>query len=110
MTDDVFDDLRSDGLEPEKKNIYDWRSDAWLWALRHPMGRRLIYDMLDKTMIGVSAFGGSAEITTLNAGKQMIGEYVLGMLNQLAPDAYTLMLKEQQQLKEATNDRQYTDE
>lgn len=68
--------------------------DAWESVLGSREGRRMIFDLLGVCHFGVSAFTGDNATTNFLAGKQKVGEYVMDMINSVAPNHYHLMTKE----------------
>lgn len=68
--------------------------EAMRLTLRTRAGRRVVYSLLGVCHYGVSAFGGTNEITNFNAGKQSVGEHLMRLLNLTSPEAFSLMVKE----------------
>ena len=67
------------------------------WLMRHPQGRRLMWDLLQVTgLFRNPAFdaGFDTNQTMFKAGQQNIGQYYLQRTVSMEPDGYHLMVKE----------------
>ena len=93
------------GEEP-KNDLADFRQrDSMRQVLSTRAGRRFVYELLGVCHYGRSAFAGEAVHTTnALAGKQLVGEWAMGLLNLTYPEAFSIMVKEAKE--DETNDRQ----
>ena len=105
MSNDLEDIIR-DTPEVDNNNIV--RSvDSIKSVLSFRAGRRFIYDLLGVCHFGRSPFSGEAVHTTnALAGKQLVGEWVMDLLTNAYPEAYSLMLKEAKEDNDHDNRKQ----
>ncbi|MEX8508461.1 MAG: endopeptidase [Leptothrix ochracea] len=82
-------------------------ADDFKWIVSNKRGRRFAYRLLDRCGVFRSSFTGNST-TFFNEGQRNIGLHLLGMLNEHAPEAYSLMLKEHNDHERSTNERPST--
>jgi hypothetical protein len=68
--------------------------DGWRFLLQSRAGRVVLRDLLIRCKFGMSAFAADSDTTMHITGRQAIGEEVMAFVNEVAPEAYYLMLKE----------------
>lgn len=72
-------------------------NEALNWIMRHPQGRRFMWDLLEVCGIfnnPAFAAGFDTNQTFFKAGQQNIGQYYLKQTVSLHADGYNLMVKE----------------
>ena len=63
--------------------------------MAHKQGRRVAYRLLADTGVFRNPFNHSGSVTAFNCGQMNVGQQFLARIMEHAPDAYTLMCKEQ---------------
>jgi hypothetical protein len=65
-------------------------------VLSTPRGRRFVWRVLAIARTYEQSFTGDPLTTAFNEGRRAVGNQILAELNETAPDAFVLMLREQQ--------------
>ncbi len=75
------------------------------WLVSSKRGRRIVWRFLDQSGVFRLSFNTNSMQMAFNEGNRNSGNRLLAMVNDVAPDAFTLMLKESKSDKpEQTND------
>ena len=64
------------------------------WLMKSRQGRRIVWRLLDKTGVFKTSFTGNSE-TFFREGQRNIGLMWLAQVNELCPEQYSEMIKEQ---------------
>jgi hypothetical protein len=107
MNHDPFDlaGQENDKREREKK----LRTDAYLaaedmkWLMGSKRGRRIAWRILERTGMYRSSFTGNSE-TYFREGMRNVGLMLMAQIHEVAPESYSLMMKEQNDRSNNSND------
>lgn len=81
--------------------------DAVRTAVSSRQGRHLLWAILQQTGLMSLSYTGEANSTSFNEGQRNTGIWLMAQLDQYAPDAFLIMMKESKE--DMTNDRRTTD-
>lgn len=94
MSIEEFDEPERTEQEREKsKRARQVQVDDFLWLMSDKRGRRIMWRLLGETRVFQSSFTGNSQ-TFFNEGTRNVGLKLLGEINELCPDRYVSMLKE----------------
>jgi aminopeptidase N len=75
------------------------------WQMAHKPGRRLAWRLLADTGVFRNPFNQSGSVMAFKAGEMNVGQRLLAEIMQHAPAAFTLMMQEAQEEKQAEKRR-----
>lgn len=108
MSKDRIDEILQDEQDPLTEEASERVKDAWSSIASSRRGRVVIRDLLLLTRFGKSALGYDTNHTMVNAGLQLVGEYLMEKLIEANPEGYALIIKEANEDEEY--DRQQRDD
>lgn len=73
------------------------RRRAWREVLKTPLGRRVVWDELERAGIFQTVFSTEALVMAHRSGRHDHGKELLAFVIELAPDLYVLMEREQRE-------------
>lgn len=88
---DEQNEAASKAAEDRRKELV---SD-FLWLMGDRRGRRIVWRMLSEAGVFRSSFSPEALTIAFNEGRRDSGLKLLAQTNELCPDLYTTMMKEQ---------------
>ena len=65
------------------------------WLMGSKRGRRITFRVLEGTGMYRSSFSDKALLTAFNEGQRNVGLMLMAQIHEVAPESYTLMMKEQ---------------
>lgn len=68
--------------------------DDFKWLMGHAQGRRIVSRLLEESGVHRTSFNHSGSLMAFNEGKRHIGLFLMAEIMEIAPDAYTKLLKE----------------
>jgi hypothetical protein len=83
-------------------------SEDFKWLMGSKRGRRIVWRLLERTGVYRSSFTGNSE-TFFREGQRNIGLMLMAQINECAPEQYSLMLKEQLDVKRNNDDGRRND-
>lgn len=83
--------------------------DDFKWLMSSKRGRRFVWRLLEKCGVYRSSFNHSGSITAFNEGARNIGLMVLDQIHGSCPDQFSVMLKEQRDVRNDADDRRRND-
>jgi len=100
-----FDPFDLRGQERKKEDsderiklIVDQEKDDFKWLMGSKRGRRIVWRLLERTGVYRSSFTGNSE-TFFREGQRNVGLMLMAQINEVSPDQYALMLKEQNDVR-----------
>ena len=92
--------------EQRSKLAKDTEESDLKWLMGSKRGRRIVWRQLEQAGVFRLSFNTNAMQMAFNEGNRNNGNRLLAQINEVNPDAFTLMLKE---AKEKTNDARNDD-
>lgn len=70
-------------------------SEDMKWLMGSKRGRRIAFRLLEHTGMYRSSYSDKALLTAFNEGQRNVGLVLMAQIHEVAPESYTLMMKEQ---------------
>lgn len=70
-------------------------SEDMKWLMGSKRGRRIAFRVLERTGMYRSSYSDKALLTAFNEGQRNVGLVLMAQIHEVAPESYTLMMKEQ---------------
>jgi hypothetical protein len=105
-----YDPLDLRGQEEAKEELNERtkltlqvEQDDFKWLMSSKRGRRIMWRLLEKTGVYRSSFTGNSE-TFFREGMRNVGLMLMAQVNEFSPDQYSMMLKEQNDVRNKHDD------
>lgn len=82
--------------------VLQTEQDDIKWLMGSKRGRRVVWRQLERCGVYRLSFNHSGSITAFNEGMRNIGLMLLAQVQELAPDQFAVMLKEQTAKQESS--------